>query len=46
MSGLTRDGTTGSLSRNQILGRERGQGNIISSVQLTASKIGNLTRLI
>ena len=28
MSGLTRDGTAEPISRDQILGRERGQGNI------------------
>ena len=43
---LTRDGTAESVSRDKILRRERGQGNIIFPVQLTTSKIGNLTRLI
>ena len=46
MSRLTRDGTAEPVSRDQILRRERGQGNIIFPVQLTTSRIGNLTRLI
>ena len=46
MSRLTRDGTAEPVSRDQILRRERGQGNIHFSVQLTLSRIGNLTRLI
>ena len=46
MSRLARDGTTEPVSRDQILRRERGQGNINFPVQLTASRIGNLTRLI
>ena len=47
MSRLTRDGTAEPISRDQILRRERGQGNIpILPVQLTTSRIGNLTRLI
>ena len=46
MSRLARDGTTEPVSRDQILRRERGQGNIIFSVQRTTSRIGNLTRLI
>ena len=47
MSRLTRDGTADEpVSRDQILRRERGQGNIIFPVQLTTSRIGNLTRLI
>ena len=46
MSKLTRDGTAEPVSRDQILRRERGQGNVIFSVQLTTSRIGNLTRLI
>ena len=46
MSRLTRDGTAEPISRDQILRHARGQGNIIFPVQLTTSKIGNLTRLI
>ena len=42
MSRLTRDGTSEPVSRDQILRHVRGQGN----VQLTTSRIGNLTRLI
>ena len=46
MSRLTRDGTAEPVSRDEILRRKRGQGNIISLVQLTTSRIGKLTRLI
>ena len=46
MSRPTRDGTAEPVSRDQILRHARGQGNIIFPVQLTTSKIGNLTRLI
>ena len=46
MSRLTRDGTAEPVSRDQILRHARGQGSIISPVQLTTSRIGNLTRLI
>ena len=46
MSRLTRDGTAEPVSRDQILRRERGQGNTPFPVQLTTSRIGNLTRLI
>ena len=46
MSRLTRDGTAEPVSRDQILRHVRGQGNIIFLVQLTTSRIGNLTRLI
>ena len=46
MSRLTRDGTAEPISRDQILRHARGQGNIIFPVQLTKSRIGNLTRLI
>ena len=46
MSRLTRDGTAEPVSRDQILRRERGQGNIHFPCQLTTSRIGNLTRLI
>ena len=34
------------VSRDQILRHARGQGNIIFPVQLTTSRIDNLTRLI
>ena len=43
MSRLTRDGTAESVSRDQILGD---RGILIFPVQLTTSRIGNLTRLI
>ena len=46
MSRLTRDGTAEPVSRDQILRHARGQENIIFPVQLTTSRIGNLTRLI
>ena len=46
MSRLTRDGTVEPVSRDQILRNARGQGDIIFPVQLTTSRIGNLTRLI
>ena len=46
MSRLTRDGTTEPVSRDQILRRERGQGTVTFPVQLTTSRIDNLTRLI
>ena len=46
MNRLTRDGTAEPVSRDQILRHARGQGNIIFPVQLTTSRIGNLTRLI
>ena len=46
MSRLTRDGTAEPVSRDQILRHARGQGNIFFPVQLTTSRIGNLTRLI
>ena len=46
MNRLTRDGTAEPVSRDQFLTRERGQGNTHFSVQLTTSRIGNLTRLI
>ena len=46
MSRLTRDGTAEPVSRDQNLRRERGQGNNNFPVQLTSSRIGNLTRLI
>ena len=43
-SRLTRDGTAEPVLRNQILRRERGQGNIHFSC--STSRIDNLTRLI
>ena len=46
MSRLTRDGTAEPVSRDQILRHARGQENIMFPVQLTTSRIGNLTRLI
>ena len=46
MSRLTREGTAEPVSRDQILRHARGQGSIIFPVQLTTSRIGNLTRLI
>ena len=46
MSRLVREGTAEFFSRDQILRRERRQWKIISSVQLTTTRIGNLTRLI
>ena len=46
MSRLTLDGTAKPVSRDQILKRERGQETFIFPVQLTTSRIGNLTRLI
>ena len=46
MSRLTRDGTVEPVSRDQILRRERGHGKHIFPVQLTTSRIGNITRLI
>ena len=46
MSRLTRDGTAESVSRDQILRREREQGNIHFSVQPTKSRISNRARVI
>ena len=49
MSRLTRDGTAEPVSQDKILKRERGQGAdgdrviLIFCVQLTTSRIGNLT---
>ena len=44
---LTRDGTAESVSRDQFLRRERGQGKIhIFPVQLTTRGIGSHTRLV
>ena len=44
MSRLKRDGTAEAASRDQIMRRERGQINF--PIQLTMSRVGNLTRLI
>ena len=46
MSRLTRDGTAETVTRDQVLRRERGQETFIFPVQLTTSRIDNLTRLI
>ena len=46
MSRLTRDGTADPVSRGQISGTHGDRGIFIFTVQLTASRIGNLTRLI
>ena len=46
MSRLTRDRTAEPVSRDQNLRREWGKENNIFPVQLTTSRIGNLTRLI
>ena len=46
MSGLTRDGTDEPVSRDQILRHERRRKIFIFPVQLTTSRIGNLTPLI
>ena len=47
MSRPTRDGTAESVSRDQILRQHNGDREIlIFPVQLTTSRIGNLTRLI
>ena len=43
MSGLTHDGTTEPISRNQICRRERGQGKkTFFPVQLTTTRTGNI----
>ena len=46
MSRLTRDGTAEPISRDQILRLRTGTGEYFFPVQLTTSRIGNLTRLI
>ena len=46
MSRLTWDGTAEPVSRNQLLGANGDKGIFIFPVQLTTSRIGNLTRLI
>ena len=43
---LMRHVTAAPVSRDQIVRRVRGQGKFIFPVQLTTSRIGNLTRLI
>ena len=45
MSRLARDGTAEPVLRDQILWRERGQELLIFPVQLTTSRIVNLTRV-
>ena len=45
MSSLTRDGTAEPVSRDEMIRRKRGQGNIDFPVQLTTSRIVNLTLL-
>ena len=46
MSRLTWDGTAQPVPGDQILRHERGQRNIHFYVQLTTSRIRNITRLI
>ena len=46
MSRLTRDWTAEPVSRDQTLRHERRQGNVHFPVQLSPSRIDNLTRLI
>ena len=52
MKKLARDGATEPVSRDQILGSDQGrmekiiQGKIIFPVQLTMSRISNLTQLV
>ena len=46
MSRLTRNGIAEPVSRDQILRRERGQETLVFPVQLTTSRIDNLTRSI
>ena len=46
MSRLTQDGTAEPVSRDQILRRERGQGNINFPCSADHNWISNLTRLI
>ena len=46
MSRLTRDGTAEPVSRDQISGTYGDREMFIFPVQLTTSRIGNLTRLI
>ena len=46
MSRLTRDGTAEPVSRDKFSGTHGDRGIFIFPVQLTTSRIGNLTRLI
>ena len=46
MSKLTRDGMVEPVPRDQILRYARGQGILIFPVQLTTSRVSNVTRLI
>ena len=46
MSRLTRDGTTGPVSRDKFSGANADREIFIFPVQLTTCRIGNLTRLI
>ena len=46
MSRLARDETAEPVLRDQILGREQGQGNIDFPCSANTSRIGNLTRWI
>ena len=46
MSRLTRDGTAESVLRDQILRHEQDREIFIFPVQLTTSRIGNLTYLV
>ena len=46
MSRLTRDGTAEPVSRDQILRRERGQGNTIFPCSADPSRIGNLRAIL
>ena len=46
MSRLTRDGTADPVTRDQISGTHGDRGILIFTVQLTTSRIGNLTRFI
>ena len=46
ISRLTRDGTAEPVSRDQFSGANAGGEIFIFPIQLTTSRIGNLTRLI
>ena len=46
MSKLTRDGTAETVSRDQILRRERGQGKVHFPCSATTCRMGNFTQLI
>ena len=46
MSRPTRDGTAEPVSRDEIIGANGDREILFSPVQLTTSRIGNLTRLI